>query len=210
MPGITGYPNPSYKFISGYLNGEDLANLGTPLPNQSGTIVSAYGGFLGGKATFSVDDALKMSNPATGILYGGVYQCVKTNAAAANLVRGRLVFWDTTVADDLYQVHQLETLNGSNPLIAGVLLNTVTPGNYTWIQVAGKATVQCRATVTAATRNISASLAGAGVDNATVDGIAAATAVLQSSLNASIGIGEAVAANAALILVNLKPLMVRI
>jgi hypothetical protein len=132
---------------------------------------------LGNKITFSEDDAAKLSIAATGTCYNGTYQMVRISPSATatnnNLTRGRLVFWDTTAASDLYQVTNDETQNGGSPLIAGVLLNTVTPGNYTIIQVTGKASVQMRATVTAATRTIVWAAAGAGADNATGDAIAA-------------------------------------
>jgi hypothetical protein len=212
MPGTTGNPNPSFKILSGALNTENWPQLGAPLGSPSGMIVEPYGGFLGLKWNLSADDALKESNVAIGTLYGGTYMMVKTNAAAANLTRGRLVFWDLTVPEDNYQVHQDETQNGGLPLIAGVLLCTVTAGNYCWIQVAGKATVQCRATVTAATRYITWAAAGAGVDNAAADGANTATAVttlapVLTFMNGFLGMGEAVAANAGLVIVDLKPLL---
>ena len=213
MPGLTGWPNPSVKLVSGFFNSENNSALGVPLASPSGMIVSQYGGLLGLKFALDADDAGKMSNPSIGTLFGGVYQMVHISASATssnnNLARGRLVFWDPTVAEDLYQVNNDETANGGVPMFAGVLLNTVTPGNYTLIQIAGRASVQCKATVTAATRLISWAAAGAGADNATVDGLAAATAVTQVSARNFIGIGEAVAANATIITVNLNPLVLR-
>jgi hypothetical protein len=210
MPGITGFPNPSFKLISGYLNGENLSALGVAAPASSGMLVSTYGGFLGGKWALSADDALKMSNTTTGTLYGGLYQCVKTSATAlANPSRGRLVFWDTTAAEDTYQVCQDETQNGGLPEFAGVLLNTVTPGNYTWIQIAGRATLQLRASITSATRFIGWSGAGSGVDNATADGIAANASFTPALITGLLGLGEAVAANGALAIVNLRNLILR-
>lgn len=208
MPGITGNPNPSLKLISGYLNGENNPALGVPLTSPSGMIVPQYGGFLGTKYTFDADDAGKLSNTAIGTLYGGTYQMVKVSGSAtqSNLTRGRMVFWDPTVAEDNYQVNNDETANGGVPLFAGILLNPVTAGNYTLIQVAGRATAQMRATVTAATRNIGWAGAGAGVDNATFDGLANATAITGANLwGNELAIGEAVAANAGLVIVNMLP-----
>ena len=213
MPGITGNPNPSIKLISGTVNGENNPALGNQLSNATfaGGLISSYGGFLGVKMSFSADDALKMSNTTIGTLYGGTYMMVRISATAtqSNLARGRLVFWDTTVAEDLYQVSNDETQNGGLPEIAGVLVNAPTAGNYCFVQVAGRATVQCRATVTAATRYITWAAAGAGVDNATVDGANTATAVTTAApvltlLNSFLGISESVAANGALIVVNLR------
>lgn len=213
MPGLTGVPNPSLKLMSGFLNGEDNAALGVPLTSPSGSLVPQYAGFLGLKITLSADDAGKLSNVTTGTCFGGVYQAVRIASGAtstnSNLTRGRLVFWDPTVAEDLYQVNNDETANGGVPLFAGVLLNTVTAGNYTLIQVGGRASVKCRATVTSGTRLISWSGAGAGADNATVDGLASATAVLQGGARNFIGVSEAVAANGAVIVVNLVQLTLR-
>jgi hypothetical protein len=214
MAGLTGSNvNPSWKLISGYLNGENNPALGSPIASSgyAGGLVSSYGGFLGTKGVFDADDAAKLSNTTLGTLYGGTYMMVRVSATAtqSQLVRGRLVFWDLTAAEDLYQVTNDETQNGGQPLFAGILLNAVTAGNYCVIQVAGRATVQMRATVTAATRNITWAAAGAGVDNATADAQASATAVTFAFMNNYLGLGEAVAANGALIIVDLKPFITR-
>jgi len=206
--GLTGVSLQSPKLPTGYLNspGGDVSP-GVPLVSPSGSIVQPYLGQLGGKLWVSADDAAKLSDPATlgGNLYGGVYMYVRLAAAAAalGLQRGRLLFWDTSVADDLYQVTTLESQNGGIPIWAGVQVNIPTAGNYIWMQVLGRMRVRCRAVVTAATQNIIMALAGAGADNATVDGVAAATAVVFGTAGAAIhqylGVGEVVAANTALI-----------
>ena len=214
MAGQTGTTSGAPKLVSGYLNGENNVAIGVPLASPSGMIVEQYSGLLGTKYTLSADDAGKFSLTATGTLFGGIYQMVRVSSSAtatnSNLTRGRLVFWDPTVAEDLYQVNNDETANGGVPLIAGVLLNTVTAGNYTFIQIAGRASIQMRATVTAAKRNIIWSAAGAGADNATGDGIADATALTGANFNGFfLGVGEAVAANGAVITTNLRPLILR-
>jgi hypothetical protein len=215
MSGQTGNKNDtSWKLISGTLNGENNPALGSPIgaTGLAGGLISAYGGFLGTKYTFDEDDALSLSNTAIGTLYGGTYQMVRIapGATQANLVRGRLVFWDTSVAADLYQVTNDETQNGGLPLFAGVLLGPVTAGNYCIIQVGGRATVQMRAAVTAATRFFAWASAGAGVDNASFDGLAGATAVtMTNSWAANIALGEAVAANGALIIATLLKMVPR-
>jgi hypothetical protein len=208
MPGITGFPNPSIKLISGTINGENNPALGSPIASSglAGGLISSYGGFLGAKYAFNADDALKMSNTAIGTLFGGVYQMVRIAPAAsqATLVRGRLVFWDTSVTENNYQVTNDETQNGGVPLFAGVLVGAPTAGNYAFIQVAGRATLQFRATVTAATRNIGWAAAGAGVDNAAFDGLANATAITGANIYPTeLAIGEAVAANAGLVTANM-------
>lgn len=213
MAGQTGNQNTSaWKLISGALNNENNAALGSPLASSSGFIVSSYAGFIGTKYTFSADDAGKLSYTTNGTLYGGTYQMVRIAAAAtqSNLVRGRLVFWDTSAAEDLYQVTNDETQNGGLPLFAGVLLNAPTAGNYTVIQVGGRVTVQMRATITAATRFFSWSAAGAGVDNASWDGSTGATALTNTNnYGFNLALGEAVAANGGLIIANLLKMIPR-
>lgn len=209
MAGQTTNKNDtSWKLISGTLNGENNPALGSPLANQSGMLVSSYGGFIGTKYTFSADDAGKLSNTATGTLYGGTYQMVRIAPAAAqaNLTRGRLVFWDTSAAENTYQVTNDETQNGGQPLFAGVLLNAPTVGNYCIIQTKGRATVAMRATVTAATRDLVWAAAGAGVDNASFDGLAGATGLTGANIQKQLATGEAVAANGALSIASLNPM----
>lgn len=207
MAGQTSNKNDnSWKLISGTINGENNPALGSPLASQSGMLVSSYGGFIGTKITLSADDAGKLSNTAVGTCYGGTYQMVKIAPAAvqANLLRGRLVFWDTSVPEDNYQVTNDETQNGGQALVAGVLLGPVTAGNYCVIQVKGRATVQIRATATAATRDLVWSAAGAGVDNATFDALAGATNLTGANIQKQLATGEAVAANGALIVAALN------
>jgi hypothetical protein len=211
MAGQTGNQNTTaWKLISGSLNGENNAGLGSPIAYGGipGALVSQYAGFLGTKYTFSADDAGKLSNTAIGTLYGGTYQMVRIAPAAvqANLTRGRLVFWDTSVSEDSYQVTNDETQNGGQPLFAGVLIGAPTAGNYCIIQTKGRATVQMRATVTAATRDLTWAAAGAGVDNATFDGLAGATALTGANIQKQLATGEAVAANGALIIATLSPM----
>jgi hypothetical protein len=210
MPGTTGYPNPSIKLISGTVNGENNPALGSPIASSglAGGLISSYGGFLGIRMRFGADDALKMSNTTVGTLMGGEYQMVRIAPAAAvgSLTRGRIVFWDTSAAEGAYQVTNDETQNGGSPLFAGVLVNAPTVGNYCFVQVSGRATLQLRATVTAATRNLGFAGAGAGADNATFDSIAAATAVTGANLYPTmLAIAEAVATNGALVIADMLP-----
>lgn len=215
MPGLTGATLQSPRIPTGLLNTTNDAGAGVPLSSPSGSITQQYLGQVGGKLYLSADDAGKLSLAATP-LFGGIYMYVKVAAGATanQLTQGRLVFWDTTVAEDLYQVNNLESINGGQPYMAGFVLNpaanAITPGNFIWIQIAGRCTALCRATVTNATRNIQWAVAGAGADNATVDGAASAAAVLESGavattvsggLHQYIGVSETVAANAGLIVV---------
>lgn len=208
MPGLTGVSTQHMKLISGYVNSENNPAPASPVSSTqiSGTLVSPYGGLVGGKLFLSADDAKKMSNTAVGTLFCGVYQMVLFKTA---VTRGTLAFWDTTVNDDLYQVMQDETQNGGVPLFAGIVLNAVSAGNYGFIQTEGKATIKMRTTVTAATRYIAWAAAGAGADNATGDGVAAATTETNQLIWGLLGIAETAASNGALVPVNLFPKVFR-
>lgn len=204
MPGLTGTTSQAPR-VNGLLNTVNDAQAGVIQAAQTGYITPTYPGQVGVKIYLDAADALKLSDTTIGTLLQGTYMYVATNAAAANVAKGRLAFWDTTtLVTNPYQAHQLESQNGGLPLIAGVFLNSITAGNFGFIQVAGRATCLCRAAVTAATRHIVWSNAGAGADNATVDGLAAATAVTFLLLESYLGLSEAVAANATQIIVNLN------
>lgn len=179
MSGTTGYPSSQFKLVSGFFNSENNPAIGVPLASPSGSIVEQYGGFLGLEVRLSEDDAANMTAPSAAVtrpsainppgttaaatkLLGGIYKMVRFSSAmtAANCVVGRLVFWDLSVAADLYQVYQpLTGDNQGTPLIAGVIVNPtaaqavgnasagpVTPGNYGIIQIAGRCIVQVSAT----------------------------------------------------------------
>lgn len=80
-------------------------------------------------------------------LWGGVYQYVQFLAGTtASNARGQIVFYDTLANSKLYVVSPDPPTALSQ--VAGVTLNAVTKGNYGWIQIAGLATVLCKATVT--------------------------------------------------------------
>lgn len=178
MAGTTGYPASQFKLVSGYLNSENNPAVGVPLASPSGSIVEQYGGFLGLEIRLSEDDAGKLTAPSSAVtrpsvinppgttaaatlLLGGVYKMVRFSSAmvagtgGVNLAVGRLVFWDLSVAADLYQVYSAATGdNQGSPLIAGVIVNPtvaqavgnasapLTPGNYGIIQVAGRCILQ--------------------------------------------------------------------
>jgi len=131
---------------------------------------------VGGRIILGPDEVLY--DTSIGTLYGGVYQYVRqrlTDATAAAI--GLLAFWDVTVTEDLYQVSTLETIGGTAGgltagYIAGVFLDTLTLGNYGFIQTHGRATIKFRAVLTATPAigcAVHAAAAGAGADVATAD-----------------------------------------
>lgn len=178
MPGTTGYPASQFKLVSGYLNSENNPAVGVPLASPSGSIVEQYYGQLGLEIRLSEDDAALMTAPSSAVtrpsainppgttaaatkLLGGSYKMVRFAAGMtagtgnANLGVGRLVYWDLSVAADLYQVYQPAAGdNLSQALIAGVIINPttaqavgnvsapLTPGNYGIIQTSGRCICQ--------------------------------------------------------------------
>lgn len=106
-------------------------------------------------------------------LYGGIYMFVKFAAApVATVAAGKLMFWDTSVADDLYQVTPDESGGQGAGNMAGVAIATQTNGYYGLIQIGGKATFRYRTILTGVATNgcgVFAAAAGAGADVGTVD-----------------------------------------
>jgi len=134
---------------------------------------SKFAGQLG--APIWIDDAALMYSSTIGTVYGGRFRYVRLAAAASAVARGQIVFWDISVADNLFQVTTVES--GSVPgaqLRAGVVLNpNWTAGNYSFIQDVGPTYVKFRATLTAVPAGVGVSVyaaaAGAGADNGLAD-----------------------------------------
>jgi len=121
-------------------------------------------------------------------LFGGCFQYVqfyKTQTATPTV--GNIAFWQT---DTSYVVTSDEPTGVSD--IAGIIVSATTKGNYGFIQIDGKVTVNFRATVTKATPAIGdlvlAAAAGAGVDNAKADVLADATSITSVQFRHVLGI----------------------
>lgn len=128
---------------TGYLNATDDVYPG------GGSANNKFGGQLGALYAINNAQAAALSKTSTGTLYAGVYQYVKVKAGATPAVRGAAYFWDNAVAPSAFQVVQIEsstTLTAAS--IAGIALNTITAGQYGWIQVAGIASVKYVASIT--------------------------------------------------------------
>ncbi len=152
MPGRTDTRYSWPKLVTGFLNRENNAAPGVPLSSSqfSGGIVEAYPGIVGLPFDLSEDDALKMGDVLNvGTLYGGTYQCVKFRSADAAPKRGQIVYWDQTVAPDVYQVTTNEGIGTGANAWAGIVINptttptsaVITPGNYCFIQTRGRASI---------------------------------------------------------------------
>lgn len=107
----------------------------------------------GDRVIFGASDALAASNTAQGTLYEGMYMYVQLLATAPAAVVGNIAFWDPTAfsvansiappPDNLYRVTSAEptTTPALCGPVAGIFINPLAAGNWWWIQIAGKATV---------------------------------------------------------------------
>jgi hypothetical protein len=108
----------------------------------------------GDRALLDAVTATLLSLTATGTLYSGVYMYVQTNSTGTvTPALGKAAFWVTlssTVLENQYLVSCDATPSAAVPTyFAGVFLNAVTKGNYTWIQISGTATVLFDSALTA-------------------------------------------------------------
>lgn len=141
--------NQSPRLPTGYLNSSagDPAP-GVPLTSPSGSIVQAYAGQVGGRLSIDTNEASALSDPAASTLFAGIYQYVQFYlSSSGSNARGQIVFWQTR---STYIVTP-DVTAATQGLIAGITLAAVTKGNYGWIQIAGKASVKYKSSLTAAT-----------------------------------------------------------
>jgi hypothetical protein len=143
-----------------------------------------------------LDDATAaaLSNTTVGTLYGGVYMYVGTLATATQAPRrGGIAFWRSnelpggatlgyTCTSDAQPTAAIPSY------IAGVFINSITAGNFGWIQVAGTASVLYDSSVTAAATGISVSAKVSASLPATADaGVALSITTLAFQLGVAIG-----------------------
>jgi hypothetical protein len=146
------YPNLEPRISTGFLNTVNDAVDSDPTatayinasPNQ---------GQIGKVFHFDDFTIQSVTNSAIATLYGGFYQYVKLYSGAATPALGQALFWDLPrdVAG-AYQVTTAQAPSGTDVACqaAGVCITggIWTPGNYAFIQIAGRATVQYRGTLT--------------------------------------------------------------
>lgn len=185
------------RLSTGYLNNINdtviggIAGLGS---------VSKFAGQLG-KAVW-LDDSQVSFLSSIGTVYGGRFRYVRLAAAAGAVALGQIVFWDTSVADNLYQVTDNETTSSTNAAMmrAGIVLNpSWSAGKYGIIQDVGVVSVKFRAVLTAAGvkgDSVYCAGVGAGVDNGLADQIGSANPTLFSDVQLMQGryIGSAISA----------------
>lgn len=164
---------------SGYTAGSTIATFSAAPAGgttATGTVVLTSTGTV---------SAIVVTNQGTGYLVAPTITITGTGTAAtatsslvaANspLIAGQALYWKNTgfLGADVYTVTNIQTLNTGQ--FAGVLLNpSWTPGNYSWIQAAGRATFLADATsATAITPGVGLYLsASTGTSNASVTAVA--------------------------------------
>lgn len=154
---------------SGYINNVNMAFPGGGVwggPGGTGASQNLQGQL--GKEIEFTSDMLKY-DPAVGTVWGGKFRLVRLATGSGVPVIGQALFWDDSVAENLYQVTTSEAiLTYTSTGFAGVCLSAaVTVGNYTIIQTQGKVNVKYRAAIggTKATgRPVSLANQGAGAD----------------------------------------------
>lgn len=159
---MSAWESPIIRVSTGLLNTVN----DSVIANQAGISgVSKFGGQLGKVLWVSDEQIAQMYSSTVGVLYAGAYQYVQL-AADQTIVRGDLLYWDQGEAANSYVVTlAADTTSYNYQSYAGFALNTITAGNYGFIQIAGLATGLYVASITgtkARGRTVFASVATAG------------------------------------------------
>lgn len=177
----------------------------------SGT--SKYAGMLGKTVTFTSEQIGAVTKASVGTLYAGRYRYVRMRDAdddSPAITPGKLVFWDTTIAnwDQMFQVTRDENLSSSANavMIAGVYIGGITGGNYGFIQDMGRATLRFRNALTAAGAigsSVYATAAGdTGDDQGTADVLTTDSTSVANTRHLGVAITAPAASSLSTILLN--------
>lgn len=165
MPQQQGLPAWVVLNASNDTAASGMADQITGFPYNAGGLV------LGDYFDLTNQEAFRNCKPATGTLYAGRYRRVQVDsgATAANVKTGTIGLMPSLAAigQDIGTGPQTGSAappsmnvvtswdqsigGGGKPVRPVVFLNTVTPGNFCWVQELGVATVLGKATLTAAT-----------------------------------------------------------
>lgn len=174
-----------------------LNNVNVPIVGEVNAMFAAQGlqinygsqDDLGKRICIQEREAIAYSLTTVGTLYGGIYQLVQVSSAAtaANVAVGKAAFLQDGAANVGAQGYVVtdEAHEDAVGLIAGVFLNSITPGNFGFIQVHGKASVLFNGVLTDNTLGDIVVVKGAG--DGTFDAIAAGTAVTSVIMSKYIG-----------------------
>jgi hypothetical protein len=157
----------------------------------------------GDHVVFDDATAQGISKTSVGTVYGGYFQYVTLDSAASTVYLGQALYWKMTsnVNQGVYCVTNVQT--GNTPAFAGAVLNpSWTPGNWSWIQNRGRATMLVDAASGAVSVGSSMSLSAAtGTSNGSVL-VSTSTAATAPSLFVGVaetGIVTPVAGNTAIV-----------
>ena len=141
-------------------------------------------GMVGAEIELDAAQAAALSN-STVTLRSGRYRYVQSLSSGTTApARGRAALQSTSAQFETDVVHS-DGAAVSDGRCAGVFLNTVTKGNYCWIQVSGNADVLIKNGITNATDG---NVVVVGTTTALFDCIADATAVTHNLLKSAVGV----------------------
>lgn len=147
--------------------------------------------FLGqvGRFVYAQSNSTQLKfDSSVGTLYGGIYQLVKVVASpAVAILRGHVAYWSNPLT------FTVDTKAGADGDHAGIFLNPVTGGNYTFIQVAGIVDVLFLDNITHATGPVGSTVVTAA--NSRTDILADATAVIFGNSKLILGTNVQAAVN---------------
>jgi hypothetical protein len=188
---------------------------GDVLPGQSvasGTGSAQYQGIVGARIAMDANGIRFTSS--VGTLFGGIYEYVFMTYTTQQPARGALVFWDTSVAENLFQVNGDAKPSTAIPtLVAGITLFTLwTKNTYGWMQIAGRATVLPDSSITSGTAGSGITAKVSATVPSTVDSgtaLAATTAGAIAGVDTLIGIAEATVTASTLFVCQLNSSLIR-
>ena len=166
---------------------------------------------VGLRAWFTAQDFLTNSrymNTTNGTLFGGLYQLVKVDSAATagNVAVGKVAYIKNTTAGNQAFTVTSEDIASSNSEVAGVFVNTITPGNLGAIVIAGKGNVLLKTGLSnGGPAEGDALFAGGGAG--TVDDLALGVAFSTLQLNKYLGFALAVPVSATTIAMQIKGIL---
>lgn len=192
-----------WNAATNFLNATNVTTLG-----EFNSVIAGLGGgpinygsqddigkrFIASEADLVPASASKFILSTATALFGGIYQAVQVDAGATagNVAAGKAAFILETATGGaagsgaLGYVVTDEAHAIAIGLMAGIFLNSVTPGNFGFIQVHGKAQCLYNAAITDATVGDIVVVKGAG--DGTFDALAAGTAVTDVVVAKNIGL----------------------
>lgn len=113
--------------------------------------ITSYGSLddLGKRCWVEAPNIGLVTFTTNGTLFGGYYQLVQVDstALASNVAVGRVAYIKNTAAGNAGFVVTDESVATANTEVAGIFLNTVTPGNFCAICIGGKVNVRLKSTI---------------------------------------------------------------